>query len=285
MTQATSLASNFECRVSCDMGADVPLVRTPYRAFVGISSLLFAISVALTIAWSTSMSAMRGMPMPGGWTMSMMWMRMPGHTWGEATASFLAMWVAMMVAMMLPSQVPVLWRYRQAVRWRGESHLGSLTLVAGLGYFFVWALFGFAVFPLGAALAAVEMEHPALARAVPVAVGAVIVIAGALQFTSWKTHHLTRCRETPAGGGMMPANARTAWREGMQFGFHCSLSCANLTAILLVIGVMDLRTMALVTAAITAERLTPAGQRLAPVTGTAIILTGLLLITRVVALR
>ena len=285
MTQATSLARNFECRISCETDADVPSERRSCRAFVGISSLLFAISWALTIAWCTSMSAMRGMPMPGGWTMSMMWMRMPGHTWGEATALFLAMWVAMMAAMMLPSQVPVLWRYRHAVRWRGESRLGFLTLVAGLGYFFVWALFGLAVFPLGAALAAVEMEHPALARAVPVTAGAVIVIAGALQFTSWKTHHLARCRETPAGGGIIPANARTAWREGMQFGFRCSLSCANLTAILLVIGVMDLRAMSLVTAAITAERLTPAGQRVAQVTGAVVVVTGLLLITRVIAFR
>jgi hypothetical protein len=42
------------------------------------------------------------MPMPGGWTMSMAWMRMPGQTWPGAAASFLGMWVVMMVAMMLP---------------------------------------------------------------------------------------------------------------------------------------------------------------------------------------
>ena len=53
--------------------------------------------------------------MPGGWTMSMAWMRMPGQTWLGAAASFLGMWVGMMVAMMLPSLVPVLWRYREPV--------------------------------------------------------------------------------------------------------------------------------------------------------------------------
>ncbi len=31
------------------------------------------------------------MPMPGGWTMEMMWMRMPGQT-GPAAAAFLGMW-------------------------------------------------------------------------------------------------------------------------------------------------------------------------------------------------
>jgi hypothetical protein len=29
------------------------------------------------------MSALGEMPMPGGWTMSMAWMRMPGQTWPE----------------------------------------------------------------------------------------------------------------------------------------------------------------------------------------------------------
>ena len=43
--------------------------------------------------------------------------------------------------------------------------------------------------------------------------------------------------------------------------------CAGLTVILLVIGVMDLRAMAVVTAAITAERLAPAGEQVARASG------------------
>jgi predicted metal-binding membrane protein len=229
------------------------------------------------------MSAMRGMPMPGGWTMSMVWMRMPGQTWIEATASFLAMWVVM-AAMMLPSLAPMLWRYRQAVGCRGESRLGGLTLLAGLGYFFVWTLFGLAVFPLGVVLAAIEMAQPALARAAPVAVGVVILIAGAVQLTAWKARHLACCRETPARGCTLPADAGTAWQQGLRFGLHCGLSCANLTAILLVIGVMDLRAMAVVAAAIIAERLAPAGERVAQAIGAVVIVAGLLLIARATGL-
>ncbi len=70
----------------------------------------------------------------------------------------------------------------------------------------------------------------------------------------------------------------------MRFGFRCSLSCANLTAILLAVGVMDLRAMALVTAAITAERLAPAGERVAQGTGTFAIVAGLLFIARATVL-
>jgi predicted metal-binding membrane protein len=50
------------------------------------------------------------------------------------------MWVVMMVAMMLPSLVPMLWRYRQAVGRTGETRLGRLTALVGVGYFFVWTV-------------------------------------------------------------------------------------------------------------------------------------------------
>src|SRR5216117_3901507 len=147
--------------------------------FLGVSALLFAASAAVTIVWCASMSAMREMPMPGGWTMSMAWMRMPGQTWPGAAASFLGMWVVMMVAMMLPSLVPMLRRYRQAFagtgeirlgpRPVGERRLGWLTAIVGVGYFLVWAAFGMAAYPLGVALTAIEMRQLALARAVPIA--------------------------------------------------------------------------------------------------------------------
>jgi len=48
-----------------------------------ISSLLFATSATVTIAWGSCMAAMGGMPMPGGWTMSMAWMRMPGQSFAD----------------------------------------------------------------------------------------------------------------------------------------------------------------------------------------------------------
>jgi hypothetical protein len=41
------------------------------RWFIAVSALLLAVSAAVTVIWCASMSAMGGMPMPGGWTMSM----------------------------------------------------------------------------------------------------------------------------------------------------------------------------------------------------------------------
>jgi predicted metal-binding membrane protein len=258
--------------------------RASRRAFFGVSSLLFGASAAATMVWCASMSAMGEMSMAGGWTMSMAWMRMPGQTWLGAAASFLGMWVVMMVAMMLPSLVPMLCRYRQAISGTSETRLGWLTVLVGAGYFFVWTVFGMATFPLGVALAAVEMQQPTLARAVPIAVGVVVLIAGALQFTSWKAHHLACCREAPGRGRTLPADAGTAWRHGLRLGLHCSYCCAGLTAILLVIGVMDLRAMAVVTAAITVERLVPVGERVARAIGAAAVGAGLFLIARAAGL-
>jgi predicted metal-binding membrane protein len=258
--------------------------RASQHAFLGISALLFAVSAAVTIGWCVSMSAMAGMPMPGGWTMSMAWMRVPGQTWPGAAASFLGMWVVMMVAMMLPSLVPMLWHYRQAVGRRGATRLGWLTALVGTGYFLVWTVFGIAAFPLGVALAAVEMEEPAVARAVPIAVGMVVVIAGSLQFTAWKARHLACCRETPGRGRTLTADAGTAWRHGLRLGLHCSQCCAGLMAILLVIGFMDLRAMAVVAAATTSERLAPAGDRVARAVGAVCVGAGLFLIARAAGL-
>jgi len=252
--------------------------------FWSLSALLFAASAVDTIVSCTSMSAMGKMPMPGGWTMSMTWMRMPGQTWSGAAASFLGKWVVMMAAMMLPSLVPTLWRYLQAGGRPGEVPLGLLTALVGVGYFFVWTLFGMAAFPLGVALAAIEMQQPALARVVPIAIGVVVLVAGAHQFTAWKAHHLECCREAPGRGRTLPADARTAWRHGVRLGIHCSCGCAGLMAILLVVGIMDLRATVLVTAAITVERLAPAGERVARAIGAVIVGGGLVLIARAAGL-
>ena len=251
--------------------------QTSEHAFFGVSALLFAASAAVTIGWCISMSTMGGMPMPGGWTMSMAWMRMPDQSWPGAAASFLCMWMVMMLAMMLPPLVPMLRRYREAVGRPADTRLNGLTALAGVGYFFVWTVFGMAAFPLGVALAAVAMQQPALARAVPLAVGIVILIAGCLQFTAWKSRHLTCCRELPGRGRTLPADAGTAWRHGLRLGLHCGLCCASLMAVLLVIGVMDLRVMAVVGAAIAVERLAPAGERVARATGAVAIGAGLFL--------
>lgn len=250
-------------------------------AFSTAAALAFGACAAATIAWCAPMASM-AMPMPGGWTMSMAWMRAPGRAWPAAAASFAGMWTVMMAAMMLPSLLPMLGRYRRAVGADG-ARLEALTAQVAAAYLAVWALVGLAVYPLGAALATAEMRLPALARLVPFATGLLVMAAGAVQFTAWKARRLCCCRTLPRHGRALRADAATAWRHGLRLGLHCSACCANLTTVLLAIGVMDLRAMAAVTVAITAERFAPVGT-VARIVGGTLVGSGLLLAIRATAL-
>src|SRR5450631_3436768 len=108
--------------------------------FIAVCALAFAASVAGTVYFCRSMSG--GMEMPGGWTMSMMWMRMPGQTWTASAGMFMLMWLAMMVAMMLPSALPMLLNFRQSLPGNENRNLGAPVIFAASGYFLVWQVFG-----------------------------------------------------------------------------------------------------------------------------------------------
>jgi predicted metal-binding membrane protein len=190
----------------------------------------------------------------------------------------------MMIAMMTPSVTPLLWRYRHAVDATGEGKLGALTAAMGAGYFLVWTIAGAAIFPLGSALSATAIDVPALARVMPLVTGAVLIVAGAAQFTSWKSCHLACCREVLLCGRTLPVDRSSAWRYGLRYGAHCVQCCAPLMAALIALGVMDLRAMAVVTAAISAERLAPNGDRVARASGAIAIAAGTILIASTTAL-
>ena len=227
------------------------------RAFLATAALLFIASAAGTIALCRSMSD--GMAMPGGWTMSMAWMRMPAQTWLGAAAMFLLMWVVMMVAMMLPSLAPIL-RHRRERRW----------LVA-IAYFFVWTIFGAGAYTIGIVLAAAAMRAQGLARSIPAAAAVALLLAGFVQLTPWKVRHLACCR---AVGMPSAPGVRGAWNDGIRLGMHCVLCCSGLILVLLVLGVMNLFVMLFVSAAITIERLAPRPAIVARAIGIAVIVAG-----------
>lgn len=253
----------------------MPSGRVSQQIFTGVVALLFVGSAAATLGWSASMSEMGEMAMPGGWTMSMTWMRMPGQSWAGAAAAFVAMWTVMMVAMMLPSLVPMLERSRRA---------GMPAALVAAGYFTVWSALGVAVFPIGVALTAAEMRVPALARVVPIGAGVVVVLGGVVQLSAWKARHLRWEHAEGKGAHPPSADAPTAWSHGLRLGLHCVYCCAGLTASFLALGVMDLRAMLVVTVAITAERFAPAGARVARAFGFVAVAAGSLMIARAIGL-
>ena len=101
--------------------------------FYVAAAIVYVISLAATIYFCVSMSG--GMDMPGGWTMSMMWMGMPGRTWLDSAGMFLLMWLAMMVAMMLPSALPMLAGFHRAFLSEGRPRPGASTAIVAAGYF------------------------------------------------------------------------------------------------------------------------------------------------------
>lgn len=256
-------------------GAGDPADAAPRRAFALGCIVLFVGCAAATVSAGVSMSAMAALPMRGGWSLSMHWLAMCGRNAPAQLAAWLVMWSTMMVAMMLPAIAPNLWRYRCAAVHAGAMHPTALTVCVGVGYLLVWIAMGAMISVTGTTLAAGLLGRPALVRAMPLAMGAVLMLAGALQCTAWKASQLTHCRQWPGSVDVSPTHPFRAWRAGLCLGRHCSASCAGLTAILLVGGAMDLRVMAVVTAAITVERLSLHGVPVARAIGVLALVTGL----------
>lgn len=222
-------------------------------AFVSAVALLFGASAAATVFGCAAMAS-QAQPMPGGWMLQAMDMPMCGQGALGGLLAFAAMWLAMTVAMMLPSLAPALWRYRLLLDRAHVRYADRRVAVAAAGYFATWLVVGVVLGVLGDAAAGVMLQRPAWSRAMPAVGGAVVLLAGMAQFSAWKRRHLACCRvafvhDDRAVYGL------DAWRDGVRLGLHCNAACANLTAVLLVFGAMDLRAMVLVTAAVTAERL------------------------------
>ena len=181
------------------------------------------------------------------------------------------MMVATMVAMMLPSLAPTLWRYQRHLRALRTPRPVQRTTLFATGYASVWT---------GVALALSTVSG---SRTGPFATGAIILCAGAPQRSRWKAKQLLRCRESCVPARSLPSSFSTALWDGCRLGVGCTLSCAAPMAVLFVGGLMDARTMLVITVAITAERVAPGGVRIARLTGTLALVVGLAVCARAMA--
>ena len=198
---------------------------------------------------------------------------MPAATGYGAAVEFVAMWLAMMAPMMLPSLVPMLFRYRRSVSAASALARHGLMALVLLGYFAVWALLGLAVHATPAVLAGIGPGGEWLPLG-PALTGAALLLAGAVQLSSWKARQLARCRDELA---CVPGpTAVGAWHHGLKLGGRCALSCGNLMLALLALGMMNPVAMGVLTLAVTAERLAPAPKLLTRVAGVAIAAVGVL---------
>jgi predicted metal-binding membrane protein len=242
------------------------------RAHAGAAAVFLA-AAGLTAYYIVTMRG--GMPMAGGWTMSMMWMRMPAQSPAVAAATFATMWLAMMVAMMLPSSLPMLLLYRRAALFTGAPHPSLRMWLVGAGYFAVWLAFGLAAYAVGMALSSWIMRFESASRAVPVACGAAIAVSGIYQLTSLKTTWLGHCRDPlHVVAQHLHHGAGGALRFGIHHGASCAACCWALMLIQLAVGVMNVAAMIGIAAVITLEKLAPRGDIIARVVGILAVFAG-----------
>lgn len=230
--------------------------------FIAICSLAFLAGVLGTVYFCRPMCC--DMRMPGGWTMSMMWMKMPGQTWFASTMCFMLMWLAMMVAMMLPSAVPMFVKTRQ--KWSSLCYMAS-------GYFIVWLIAGIAIYALGIPLMNFAMRSELFSRSIPLLSGALLINAGAIQFTRWKKTQLLRCR-SQFGCSVSSAHCETGFKLGCKQGVACCFCCLSPMAVLLILGMMNPLVVIVVAIVIAAEKLLPRPEVTARVIGAATIFAG-----------
>ena len=138
---------------------------------------------------------------------------------------FAAAWVTMMTAMMLPGMAPAVARH---ARMTGKVR-AALPFTGS--YLAVWVLAGVVAYAL-------DQPHGSLAA------GAVMIAAGAYEFTPVKRHFRRRCREE-AG-------------SGLRFGLCCVGSSIGLMATLVALDVMSLFWMSVVAVLACAQKLLPA---------------------------
>ena len=242
--------------------ADITEARLPVK-FIAVCVFTFIAGIWATVYFSHSMCC--DMAMPGGWTMSMMWMQMPGQTWFTAGINFLLMWLAMMIAMMMPSALPMFLKTRR--RWT------SLCYVAA-GYFAIWLVAGVVIYILGVRLALAAMRSELFSRIVPFLLGAWLIVAGMIQFTNWKMTHLLRCRSF--GCGISFLRHEKSFRVGCKQGVESCACCVPTMTIQLVIGIMNPIMMIVVAFFIAAEKLLPGPEFTVRLIGTAAICAGVI---------
>jgi predicted metal-binding membrane protein len=201
-------------------------------------------------------------------------------TMGLGAPLFLAVWIAMMVATMFPAAAPMVLMFaRIGASKRTSGRVFVPTWLFVTGYLLVWVALG--VVAYGSALAAETLAAhvDVLERGAGPIGGAVIVLAGAYQFSRWKDRCLSRCRSPLAFVMQHWREGRLgAVRMGVQHGWHCVGCCWALMMLMFPLGVMNIAALAGVTALVHAEKVLPHAPAVRQVAGAVLIGYGLLVI-------
>jgi len=209
---------------------------------LGSHTAAIAVLLAMSLtAWIALAGRMSGMDAGPGTDLG-------GFVW------FVGVWVTMSAAMMLPSSAPAVALVAQVYRCRSAA---AFTV----GYLAAWAAYGLAAYAVYRVLHSVAPSLVAWDRSGPVIAGAALALAGTYQLTPLKRSCLRRCLSPLALFRRDMDRTRAAARAGLAYGGVCIGCCIGLMLALFTLGVMSLFWMAVVTAAIAAEKLLPRAER------------------------
>lgn len=189
-------------------------------------TLALAVAAWAILAWQSSM-AMSSMAMPS---------MAPASPW-----SFGSAWIVMTAAMMLPSATPFVVAFTRGFARDRLWLVGAALLVAA--YLAVWAVFGLVLFAVSRV---VLLPAPSVAvTLIAVAFAAAYGLSPLRRAGEARCVDMCRRFEGAAGGAVRSAVAR-----GGRYGLGCVLCTAGVMVAVFVVGMSDLRLMAVGTAAV-----------------------------------
>ncbi len=213
-------------------------------------------------------------------------MAMPGSTPGLPEQLFAAfiMWSVMMLAMMLPTALPAVTVFGNLTQ-RRSLQIGSTspTTLFVVGYVAAWTGYAGMAALAQVALSRAALLTPMLQSASIALSAAILLAAGAFQFTSLKDACLTKCRSPLAF-------FLAEWRDGkagalvlgIKHGSYCVGCCGALMAVMFVLGAMNLLWMGALTLFVLGEKLVPARWRFRSLAGIVLMVWGVVVATALV---
>jgi len=178
------------------------------------------------------------------------------HAGHASAAIFITAWTVMTIAMMLPTSAPLIVMFHRMT----DGRAGPVALLVA-GYLAVWIAFGAILYAVGL------WVSPRVER--PVASAAILLMAGAFQFTPWKYACLDKCRSPM--GFLMSNWKGNPFRLGAEHGAFCVGCCWSLMLVMFAVGAGSLAWMLALAVVMAAEKNLPWGRKLSAPLGAVLI--------------
>jgi len=196
-----------------------------------------------------------------------------------AAAIYVGGFLLMIAAMMLPTTLPLIGIFRRMTRERHDHARLVGLLIAG--YVGVWLAFGVVAHAADLALHALAADNFWLQANAWIVGAALLLVAGAFQFTPQKYHCLDQCRQ-PLSFVLQHWRGGDADRQALAIGVHHGAFCVGCcwALMLLMFGVAsgNVGWMLAIGAVMAIEKNTRWGRRLAAPLGVALLALGALVV-------